>query len=774
MMYRIREQITLHRPGRITMLCGLLLGSAMTMTNAVPASAAAPIDERVAELLSRMTLAEKIGQMNQVHAGDMDPVKELGEELRAGRIGSVINQVDVDTINELQRIAVEESRLGIPLLVGRDVIHGFKTVMPIPLGQAATWNPDVVREGASVAAREAARSGVNWTFAPMIDVTRDPRWGRIAESPGEDPYLASKLAVAMIEGFEGDDLSAPGTIAACAKHFAGYGAAESGRDYATTNIPENELRNVHLRPFHAAVDAGVTTLMASFSDLNGVPATGNAFLMREILRDEWGFDGFVVSDWNSIHQLAVHGLTADDRDSALAAATAGVDMDMAGNVYVSQLPGLVKEGLLDIEVIDAAVANILQAKFELGLFENPYTDPEALPGIANPEALATAKKAALQSVVMLKNDDGALPLAKDRLDSIAVIGPLADAPYEQLGTWVFDGDRELSVTALEGIRELVGEDVKVDYVRAMETSRSKSTAPFDEAVAAAGQSDAALLFLGEESILSGEAHSRADIDLPGAQAELVRRVSETGKPVIVVIMAGRPLTLTDIVDNVDAILFAWHPGTMGGPAVAELLFGLESPSGKLPATFPRMVGQIPIYHSQKNTGKPPTPEKVVHIDEIDPHAPQTSLGMTAFHLDAGYTPLFPFGFGLSYADFVYDGIGVSAAEIPVGGTITVSAELTNRGDVAADEVAQLYVRDLVGNVTRPVRELKGFRRLRVEPGETVTVSFELHTDDLAFYGRDNTLMVEPGEFHAWIGGRSDTGLRTEFRVVGSADVDPVQ
>ena len=747
------------------MLCGLLLGSAMTTTIAVPASAAAQTDERVAELLARMTLAEKIGQMNQVHAGDMDAVKELGEDLREGRIGSIINEVDVDTVNELQRIAVEESRLGIPLLVGRDVIHGFKTVMPIPLGQAATWNPDVVRQGARVAAREAAKSGVNWTFAPMIDITRDPRWGRIAESPGEDPYLASELAAAMVEGFQGDDLSAPGTIAACAKHFAGYGAAESGRDYATTNIPENELRNVHLRPFKAAVDAGVVTLMASFSDLNGVPATGNEFLMREILRDEWGFDGFVVSDWNSIHQLAVHGLTADDRESALAAATAGIDMDMAGNVYASQLPGLVEDGALHVETIDAAVANILRAKFELGLFEKPYTDPEALPRIANPEALATAKKAALQSVVLLKNDDGVLPLSKDGLDRIAVIGPLADAPYEQLGTWIFDGDRELSVTALEGIRELVGDDVKVDFVRAMETSRSRSTEPFDEAVAVAETSDAALLFLGEESILSGEAHSRADINLPGAQAELVRRVRETGTPVIVVIMAGRPLTLTNIIDKVDAMLFAWHPGTMGGPAIAELLFGLESPSGKLPATFPRMVGQIPIYHSQKNTGKPPTPEEVVHIDDIDAQAPQTSLGMTAFHLDAGYTPLFPFGFGLSYADFVYDDIRVSAEEIPLGGTITVSAKLTNRGDVAADEVAQLYVRDLVGNVTRPVRELKGFRRLRVDAGETVTVTFELHTDDLAFYGRDNTLIVEPGDFHAWIGGSSDTGLRTEFRVV---------
>jgi beta-glucosidase len=747
------------------MLCGCLLVSTMTTTFAESRNAVPPVEQRVAALLGQMTLAEKIGQMNQVHAGDMEPVAVLGDALRAGRVGSVINQVDVATLNELQRIAVEESRLGIPLLVGRDVIHGFKTVMPIPLGQAATWNPDVVRQGARVAAREAAKSGINWTFAPMIDVTRDPRWGRIAESPGEDPYLASELAVAMVEGFQGDDLEATGTIAACAKHFAGYGEAESGRDYATTNIPENELRNVHLRPFRAAVDAGVLTLMASFSDLNGVPATGNEFLMRQVLRDEWRFDGFVVSDWNSIHQLAVHGLTADDRDSALAAATAGVDMDMAGSVYVSYLADLVEEGAIDIEVIDTAVVNILRAKFRLGLFEDPYTDPDALPPIGNPEALATAKTAALQSVVMLKNENSVLPLSKDRLERIAVIGPLADAPYEQLGTWVFDGDRELSVTALEGIRGLVGDDVQIEYVRAMETSRSKSTEPFDEAVAAAVKSDAALLFLGEESILSGEAHSRADINLPGAQAELVRRVRETGKPVVAVIMAGRPLTLTNIVDEVDAILFAWHPGTMGGPAIAELLFGLESPSGKLPATFPRMVGQIPIYHSQKNSGKPPTPEKVVHIDDIDARAPQTSLGMTAFHLDAGYTPLFPFGFGLSYAEFVYDDIRVSAEEVPVGETITVSAELTNRGDVAADEVAQLYVRDLVGNVTRPVRELKGFRRVRVTPGETVTVSFELHTDDLAFYGRDNTLMVEPGDFHAWIGGSSDTRLRTEFRVV---------
>ncbi len=764
-MHRTRNKKQRNRPGRIALLCSCALVFAMTMINAESRSAASDTDERVADLLGRMTLAEKIGQMNQVHAEVDDPVAALGDALRAGRIGSIINQVDVATVNELQRIAVEESRLGIPLLVGRDVIHGFKTVLPIPLGQAATWNPDLVRQGARVAAREAAKSGINWTFAPMIDITRDPRWGRIAESPGEDPYLASRLAVAMVEGFQGDDLSDTGAIAACAKHFAGYGEAESGRDYATTNIPENELRNVHLRPFRAAVDAGVVTLMASFSDLNGVPATGNEFLMRQVLREEWEFDGLVVSDWNSIHQLAIHGLTADDRDSALAAATAGVDMDMAGNVYAGELGALVESGDLDVEVIDAAVANILRAKFRMGLFDNPYTDPGALPAFGSPEALATAKAAALQSAVLLKNGGGILPLSRTRLDSIAVIGPLADAPYEQLGTWVFDGDPGLSVTALQGIRDLVGDDVEIEYVRAMETSRSRSTEPFDAAVAAAQRSDVAVLFLGEESILSGEAHSRADIDLPGAQVELVRRVREAGKPVVAVIMAGRPLTLTNVVDEVDAILYAWHPGTMGGPAIADLLFGVESPSGKLPATFPRMVGQVPIYYSQKNTGKPPSPEKIVHIDDIEPRAPQTSLGMTAFHLDAGYTPLFPFGFGLSYAEFSYDNIRVSSAEVPVGGTLSISADLTNRGDVAADEVVQLYVRDLVGNVTRPVKELKGFRRLRVGPGETVTVSFDLHTDDLAFFGRNNRLVVEPGEFHAWIGGSSDTELKTAFRLV---------
>lgn len=723
------------------------------------------IEQRVAALLASMTLSEKIGQMSQLNASEGYAPDYLADGLREGRIGSVLNVVDVSIVNELQRIAVEESRLGIPLMVGRDVIHGFKTIMPIPLGQAATWNPAVVKQGARIAALEAATCGVNWTFAPMIDISRDARWGRIAESLGECVLLSSELAVAMVEGFQGDDMAARGSIAACAKHFAGYGAVESGRDYATTNIPETKLRNVYLRPFKAAVDAGVSTLMTSFSDLNGIPATANEFLLRQVLRDEWGYDGFVVSDWDSIRQLQVHGLTENDKESAFEAVSAGVDMEMAGDAFSHHLDSLIEEGRVSIERIDNAVANILRAKFRLGLFEDPYTNPEVLPPIASEDALQTAKQAALESVVMLKNDHAVLPLSAESLQTVALIGPLADAPYQQLGTWIFDGDVELSITPMHAIHSLVGHDLDVRYLRAMENSRSKASDSFDEAVEIAQSSDVTVLFLGEESILSGEAHSRADISLPGDQAELVRRIRETGKPVIAVILAGRPLTLTNIVDHVDAILFAWHPGTMGGPAIADILFGLESPSGKLPATFPRVVGQIPIYYSQKNSGKPASWDTIAHIDEIDTRAPQTSLGMSAFHLDTHFTPLFAFGHGLSYAAFEYHRIWTSSNDIALGDSITISTELTNQSDVAADEVVQLYVRDLVASITRPVKELKGFRRVHLQPGETLTVDFLLHTDDLAFFGRDMRITTEPGEFHAWIGGSSETQLRAEFRIV---------
>jgi beta-glucosidase len=720
------------------------------------------IDRRVDELISRMTVAEKIGQMTQVNASETPIPDELYEAVKAGRIGSILNQVDVDLVNEIQRLAVEESRLGIPLMVGRDVILGFQTVQPIPLGQAATWNPELVQKGARAAALEAASTGVNWTFAPMIDISRDPRWGRIAESFGEDPYMTGVFGAAMVRGFQGDDFSQPGNIAACAKHFAGYGASESGRDYNTTNIPENELRNVYLPPFKAAIDAGVATLMTSFSDLDGVPASGNRFLLKQVLRDEWQFDGFVVSDWASIEQLSVHGFTANDKEAAYEAASAGLNMEMATPTYANHLPELLEEGRIEMAQIDAMVTDILRIKFRMGLFEDPYTNPSDYPPIANEDSLAVAEKLARQSIVLLENRNHALPLAKEKLTSLAVIGPLADDPYEQLGTWIFDGDPELSRTPLKAIRQFLGDRVTINHVRAMETSRSRSTAGFDEAVEAARSADAVVAFLGEESILSGETHSRADINLPGSQQELLARLNKTGKPVIAVIMAGRPLTLRNIIDEVDALLFAWHPGTMAGPAIRDILFGVESPSGKLPATFPLMVGQVPIYHAHKNTGRPAVPEKFTHMDDIPVRMPQASWGFASFHLDAGYEPLYEFGYGLSYANFAYSDIEVSAAKISMDEKVTVQAVVRNEGKVEADEVVQLYVRDLVGNVTRPVRELKGFQRIRLKPGERTTVSFELGRDDLAFHGRDMKLITEPGEFHVWIGGSSAAELGAAF------------
>lgn len=749
----------------LNLLWGLLCMNAPSAVTAQQMPMAGdPAEARIVELVSRMTIEEKIGQMVQVHyPGEVSA--DMRGAIEAGQVGSLLNVVDVDVANELQRIATEESRLGIPLLLARDVIHGFRTVLPIPLGQAATWNPELVERGTRNAALEAARSGVNWALAPMIDISRDPRWGRIAESFGEDPYLTSQLAVAMVEGFQGDDLSAPGTIAACAKHFAAYGASEAGRDYNTTNIPENELRNVYLPPFKAAVDAGVATLMASFSDLDGVPASGNRFLMQDVLRDEWEFEGFVVSDWDSIDQLTDHGFAADFRDAALKAVTAGVNMEMVSRTYADHLAELVEQGKIDVERIDQLVGEILRIKLRLGLFENPYTEPEAFPESGSDDHLAVAHEAALQSLVLLQNEDNALPLDVGTLDSIAVIGPLSDDPYEQLGTWIFDGDPGLSRTPLQAIRAFVGDRTEINYVRALETSRSRDTDGFGEALEAARTSDAVVLFLGEESILSGEAHSRADIDLPGAQVELVRALRAAGKPVIAFILAGRPLTIENILEDVDALVFAWHPGTMGGPAIADVLFGVESPSGKLPVTFPRVVGQIPIYYAHKNTGKPATPDTYVHLDDLPVRGAQAAFGMTSHHLDAGYLPLFPFGFGLSYARFTYSDIELSRNTLGMSDSLTVQADVTNSGRVVADEIVQLYVRDLVGDVTRPVKELKGFQRIRLQPGESRTVSFVLNSADLAFYGQDMELMIEPGEFHVWVGGSSDTDLQASFTLV---------
>ncbi|MEP6391705.1 MAG: glycoside hydrolase family 3 N-terminal domain-containing protein [Halioglobus sp.] len=725
-------------------------------------------ENRATELVSQMTLAEKIGQMTQVNGGSHD----LHQAIREGRIGSVLNEVNVEEVNELQRLAMHESRLGIPLLIGRDVIHGFKTIFPIPLAQAAGWDPALVERGAAIAAMEAASTGINWTFAPMIDITRDPRWGRIAESLGEDPYLCSELGAAMVRGFQGGEggsnsLGKQGSIAACAKHFAGYGAVESGLDYNTTNIPENELRNVYLRPFKAALDAGVATFMSSFSDLNGVPCAGNEFLMKQVLRQEWEFDGVVVSDWDAIRELTVHGFTADDRHAALEAALTGIDMEMASTLYAQHLPSLIEGGECKEELIDTMVCNILKLKFQLGLFDNPYTDPGHFPHMVNAEHLQAAKDSAQASCVLLKNEHQTLPLSKESLSSVAVIGPLADDGYEQLGTWVFDGESHHSHTCLQAIYDLAGKDVDVRWARGMASSRCRTGDGFDDAVRIAQESDVALMFLGEESILSGEAHCRAEIDLPGNQEQLIEAVAATGKPVVLIVMAGRPLTLGKILDKVAAVLYAWHPGTMGGPAIAELLFGMCSPSGKLPVTFPHVVGQIPIYYARKNSGRPPSHDDITHIDEIDGKAAQTSLGMSAFHLDAGFTPLYPFGYGLSYSHFEYRDIAISSNRIVLGSSIDISATLQNMGDVQATEVAQLYVRDVVGNVTRPVKELKGFQRVELAPGQSTCINFTLQTNELAFYNRKMESVVEPGMFHVWIGGSSEADLWSEFEVVAS-------
>ncbi|MFT6286651.1 MAG: beta-glucosidase [Alcanivorax sp.] len=716
--------------------------------------------ERARDLVAQMTLTEKIGQMSQVNGGGHD----LHQAIREGRVGSVLNEVHLEEVNELQRIAMVESRLGVPLLIGRDVIHGFKTIFPIPLGQAASWDPSVIERGAAVAAAEAAASGVNWTFAPMIDITRDPRWGRIAESLGEDPYLCGLLGAAMVRGFQGESLAHPHSIAACAKHFAGYGAVEGGLDYSTTNIPENELRNVYLPPFKAALDAGVATFMTSFSDLNGVPCAGNEFLLKDVLRGEWQYDGIVVSDWDAVKELTVHGFTANDCDAVREATTAGVDMEMASALYSEHLPSLVAAGTVSEEQIDVMVCNILRLKFQLGLFENPYTDPNKFPHHVNDQHLQAARDAALRSCVLLKNDNKVLPLSAASLGSLAVIGPLADDGYEQLGTWVFDGESHHSQTCLQAIHELAGDQFEVRWAQGMENSRTRHADGFDHAVDIARESDAVLMFLGEESILSGEAHCRAEIGLPGSQEQLIEAVAATGKPIVLVVMAGRPLTLETILDKVDAVLYAWHPGTMGGPAIADLLFGVESPSGKLPVTFPRVVGQIPIFYSRKNSGRPPSHDSITHIDEIDGKAPQTSLGMSAFHLDAGFTPLYPFGYGLSYTEFEYSDIALSNHVIAHGETLELSAMLCNVGDTVAEEIAQLYIRDLVGNVTRPVKELKGFQKIRLEPGQSERIVFSLHTDDLAFYNRKMERVVEAGQFHVWVGGSSSAELWSEFEL----------
>ena len=721
------------------------------------------IDSRVEPLLKQMTLEEKIGQMNQLSFFGNNLNEQTREDIKNGTIGSLLNIFDPALVNEAQRVAVEESRLGIPLIIGRDVIHGFKTIFPIPLGQAASFNPELVMEGARVAAIEAASVGINWTFAPMIDIARDPRWGRIAEGFGEDTYLTSVMGVASVKGYQGDDLSDPTTIAACPKHFVGYGAAEGGRDYASTFIPERTLRNVYLPPFEEAVKAGAATFMVSFNDNDGVPSSANEFILKQVLRKEWGFDGFVVSDWASVTEMIAHGFSKDAKEAAGQSIHAGVDMDMVSRAYIQHAKELVENGLIKESTIDNAVRYILSIKFRLGLFENPYVNTSKPSVLYAKEHLNTAKESAIQSAILLKNDNQVLPLDENKLRTIAVVGPMADAPHDQLGTWVFDGDKNYTRTPLKTLEKRAGDKIRILYAPGTEYSRDENTSGIPAAVQAARNADVVLAFVGEESILSGEAHSLSDLNLKGAQSELLQEIAKTGKPLITVVMAGRPLTIGRDVAISNAVLYNFHPGTMGGPAIIDLLFGNAVPSGKLPVTFPREVGEIPMYYSHNNTGRPyQGTEKT--IDQIPIEAGQTSLGNTSFYIDAGFAPLFPFGYGLSYTTFEYDNLTLPTGNLKAADILTVTFDLTNTGEYEATEVVQLYIQDCVGSVTRPVKELKAFDRICLKAGEKKTVTLELPVDRLAFYDINMQRVVEPGDFKLWVGPNSREGLESSFVV----------
>ncbi len=742
-------------------------------------AAAAPpqqsdIEKRIDALLAQMTLEEKLGQLQQLdgHADGKYRPEHL-ELARKGLLGSTLNVRGAKQTNELQKVAVEQSRLKIPLIFGFDVIHGYRTIFPVPLGEAASWDPAAVERAASIAALETRASGVHWTFAPMVDIARDARWGRIVEGSGEDPYLGSVMARARVRGFQGADYSAADKIVACAKHFVAYGAAEAGRDYNTTDMSERVLREVYLPPFKAAVDAGVGTFMTAFNDLNGVPATGNPFLLTDVLRGEWKFDGFVVSDYTAVLELMNHRLAATEAEAAQQALNAGTDMEMVSQFYNKHGGELLRQGKLSQKTIDEAVRRILRIKFRLGLFAKPYADEaREQAAVFNGANVAAAREIAARSMVLLKNERATLPLKKD-VRSIAVIGPLADDPRAMLGSWAGDGRASDAVTLLAGIKEKVpgakilhAKGVAIDVPGAagnfdakpvaasnaggtnvtsaadMEAARSATTPTgpnsIQEAVNAARQAEVAILAVGETAEMSGEAASRTSLDLPGRQLELIQAIHALGKPYVVVLMNGRPLTISWLADNSPAILESWFPGTQAGPAIAEVLFGDVNPGGKLPVTFPRTLGQVPIYYNHKSTGRPPTDQKY-----------------TSKYLDVPVTPLYPFGYGLSYTQFKIGPPELSATSLPANGKLTVSVEVENVGERAGDEVVQLYITDVASSVTRPVKELKGFQRITLKAKEKRRVQFELTPEHLGFLSREMRFIVEPGEFKVMVGPNSE-------------------
>lgn len=706
------------------------------------------VEKQINALLAKMTLAEKLGQLQQLDGegnGTFRP--EHPDLIRKGLLGSTLNVRGAKNTNQLQHIAMDESRLKIPVLFGFDVIHGYRTIFPIPLAEASSWDPALAEQSTGIAAREAYATGLRWTFAPMLDIARDPRWGRITEGAGEDPFLGAAFARARVRGFQGSDYSACNKILACAKHWVAYGATEGGRDYNTTDMSENTLREVYFPPFKAAVDAGVGTVMSAFNDLNGVPTSANPFTLTRVLRGEWKFDGFVVSDYTSVKELINHGLAANDKDAARAALNAGVDMEMVSRLFNQQGPELLKERQLSQATIDEAVRRILRIKFRLGLFEHPYID-EALERTAllTPDNRAAARAIADRSMVLLKNDRETLPLKKS-IHSIAVIGPLADDKRTPLGWWSGDGKPEDTITPLAGIKISVSPETKVNYAKGCDIE-GDSTAGFSEAVAAARDSDVALVFVGETSEVVGEAASKSSLDLTGRQMDLVKAVYATGKPTVVVLMNGRPLTIGWIAENVPAILEAWMGGSEAGNAIADVLFGDVNPGGKLPVTWPRTVGQVPLYYNHMNTGRPP----------------EANNRYTSKYLDVPWTPQFPFGYGLSYTQFKITNLAVSAPQMRLGGKLTVSVDVENVGQRVGDEVVQLYIRDVAASMTRPVKELKGFQRVSLKAGEKKHLEFLLTSDELGFWNREMQFVVEPGEFKVMVGSSSEDVIETKFAV----------
>lgn len=734
----------------ITLLFGVIFLLSSVMLRAQPMREAA-IEQRIDALLNEMTLQEKIGQLT-LFTSDWDVTGptirgNYKADIQAGRCGNIFNAHTAAYNRELQRIAVEETRLKIPLLFGYDVIHGYKTIFPIPLGETASWDLAAIEQGSRIAAIEATAAGLHWTFAPMADIARDPRWGRIMEGAGEDPYLGALVAAARVHGFQGDDISATNTMLACVKHYAAYGAAQAGRDYHTVDMSERTLRDIYLPPYKAAIDAGAYTVMTSFNEYDGVPASGNAFLLRDVLRNEWNFKGFIVTDYTSINEMVPHGIVANEKDAGELALNAGVDMDMQGAVYYNYLEELLKENRINMVQIDEAVRNVLRTKFKLGLFEDPYrysdTEREKKLVLAE-EHRAAARDVARKSIVLLKNENNTLPLAKN-LKSLAVIGPLADNQSELKGAWSGAGENQHSISLLTGIKNKLGASVKINYAKGCEIEGADKSG-FKAAIDLAKSSDAIVVAVGEAAWMSGEAASRSSIDIPGVQVDLVKELIATGKPVVVVLMNGRPLAISEVDAAAPAILETWFLGTEAGNAIADVLFGDYNPSGKLPITFPRNEGQIPIFYSVKNTGRPM----------------QAENKYTSKYLDVPNTPLYPFGYGLSYTRFDYSEVTVNKEVFTPREELKVSVTVKNTGKYDGEEIVQLYVRDLVGSVTRPVKELKGFQKIMLKAGESKQVTFTLTANDLRFYDRQMKFTYEPGDFDIFVG--KDSAIETAMRV----------